>query len=232
MLLTLLANKQPTAALIVTLENATLNSASTVLGSVGILGSTLAPAIVNSELRRSFKSQTNVILADAVLASYGEATTNGAQLVVTLGNATLAATGKRKGGTIETAFRGKLATDTYLVSILGSRIYPVRTPDNPIYPCVTYQRLSTQREHNLEGAGNLSFSTFVIDIWTARNEGVGGFEHGTELSLEIRRVLDGFRGYFQGVDIQGILSENESQSWESEVEVYRITQNWLVIHRE
>lgn len=135
---------------------------------------------------------------------------------------------------LEAAFRNLLTTDGSVSAVVGTRIYPIRTPDNATFPCISYQRVSSQREHVMEGAGNLTFTTMQVDIWTPKitAAGAGGADIARDLARKVQTRLDGYRGTVLSVDIQGILSENETHGWEQEIEVYRVTQQWTVIHRE
>ena len=40
---------------------------------------------------------------------------------------------------------------TALASIAGGRVYPDTTPDNPTFPCVTYQQVGGEVLNQLEG---------------------------------------------------------------------------------
>lgn len=134
---------------------------------------------------------------------------------------------------IESALRAILVANTPVNTALGGRIYPTRTPDNATFPCASYQRVSTQREHTLESAGNFTTCYFQIDIWTPRVSGAqGGADLAREIARKIQTALDGYRGIISSVDIQGILSENETHGYENDIEVYRVTQQWRIMFRE
>lgn len=135
---------------------------------------------------------------------------------------------------IEAAIRSILVSNGAVSAVVSTRVYPTRTPDNATFPCISYQRVLSTREHRLDGAGNLTFSSFQIDIWTPKTTagGGGGAEQARDLARKVQTALDGYRGTVLSVDIQGILSENETHGWEQEIEVYRVTQQWKVMHRE
>lgn len=134
---------------------------------------------------------------------------------------------------IEAALRTILTGNTPVNNVVSGRIYPVRTPDNATFPCISYQRVSTQREHTLESAGNFTSCFFQLDIWCPRVSGSqGGADMAQDLARKVQTALDGYRGTVTGVDIQGILSENESHGYENDIEVYRVTQQWRIMFRE
>lgn len=133
---------------------------------------------------------------------------------------------------IEKALTTLLTTDTLLSGLISTRVYPIRTPDNVTFPCVVYQRIQSDRAHTLEDAGNLTFSRFVVDGWAAKNPPSGSYAQALAIGRAIQAILDGYRGTVEMVDIQGILQINETHTWEPEIEVYRVSQTWQVIHRE
>lgn len=136
---------------------------------------------------------------------------------------------------IEHAFRTLLTNDAAVTAVVSTRIYLIRTPDNATFPCISYQRLDTTREHTLNGASTFSISTFQVDIWAPKISSNGltsGPDIAQDLARKVQNALDGYRGEINSVDIQGILSNNESQGWEQDVDVFRVTQQWRIFHRE
>lgn len=135
-------------------------------------------------------------------------------------------------GTIEGALRKKMLAAGVINSLVGERIYPLRTPDNVQFPCIVYTRITSDRQHTLEGTGNLTYSRFVIDSHALQNSKNRGYAESVAIARAVQQTLDGFRGPADGVDVQGILQMGETHIYEDEIEVYRISQNWMVIHRE
>lgn len=134
---------------------------------------------------------------------------------------------------IEASFRSLITGNAGIAAIVSSRVYPIVAPDNCVFPCITYQRINTSREHRLDGPGNFTTALFETIIWTKRETGSGGgVEQARDLSRKIQAVLDGYRGTVSSVDIQGILGQNETHGYENDIEVFRFTQQWLVMFRE
>lgn len=133
--------------------------------------------------------------------------------------------------TLDEAIFSMLTGAVAVTNIVGTRIYPIRAPDNPIFPMVTYQRVSNIKEHHLtRETATFTDTIFQIDCWV---------EERTKLSVlrtlasAIRTVLDDFRGITSGVDIQGILSDNEfDQPWDDVSKIFGVTQRYRIFHRE
>ena len=135
-------------------------------------------------------------------------------------------------GTIEGALRKKMIAASFINSIVGERVYPLRMPDNAILPAIVYTRITSERQHTLGGSGNLTYSRFVIDSYSNQESKNGGFAESIAIARAVQATLDGYRGPADGVDIQGILQMTEQHLYDSELEIYRVSQDWMVIHRE
>jgi hypothetical protein len=159
------------------------------------------------------------------MADFGNVTKTLAPLIA------LVATTKVQG-TIEGALRKKMIAASFINSIVGERVYPLRMPDNAILPAIVYTRITSERQHTLDGAGNLTYSRFVIDSYSNQESKNGGFAESIAIARAVQATLDGYRGPADGVDIQGILQMTEQHLYDSELEIYRVSQDWMVIHRE
>lgn len=135
---------------------------------------------------------------------------------------------------IEASLRSLITGNAGISAIVSTRVYPVVAPDNVTFPCLTYQRITSAKEATLNDGGSFTTANFEINIWTPKTTaaGAGGFEQARDLARKIEGVLNGYRGTVSSVDIQGILIQNEAHGYETDIEVYRITQQWTVMFRE
>lgn len=131
---------------------------------------------------------------------------------------------------IESALYSILSTTGAITTICGTRIYPIKMPDNSIFPAVTYQKIVETTEHIINSSGQLKKAIFSISTWV-RHTPTATPATARELSAAIRAAIDGIRGLYSGMDIQGILIQNETQTYDEDVEVYRILQDFLIIYR-
>lgn len=67
-----------------------------------------------------------------------------------------------------------------LKGYVGNRVYPLTMPENPTYPCMTYQQIS----HVNDPTVNVSYPTFQLDIWTQT------YKENTELRDTIVNGID------------------------------------------
>jgi hypothetical protein len=102
-------------------------------------------------------------------------------------------------------------------SSAGSAVYPLRSPDTPSYPHITYQMVSSnQPGRSRDGRGDSAGGTAnyndsvgaVRERWQVTSRGLT-YEQARVLAGEIRPYLDGFGGTVSGTVIQAIYVENE-----------------------
>jgi hypothetical protein len=80
--------------------------------------------------------------------------------------------------------------DAAIVAAVGTRVYPVKLPQNPTYPAMTIQRISGVDFPPLKGRASLARPRYQFDVWT--KEGVGSaFETVQTVGQLLRDRLEG-----------------------------------------
>lgn len=127
---------------------------------------------------------------------------------------------------IETALVTRLKARASLVSLVGARIYPLRLPQDPILPAVTYQRIGGPREEALGSDPGFARQRIQVDTWALTYASAKAVAKQVRLALErwsddaaSPRVIDSF-------------IERDTDLDEPDVENYRVSQDYLVIHAE
>lgn len=132
---------------------------------------------------------------------------------------------------LDEAIKALLSGDSGVTNIVGTRIYPIRAPDNSLLPMITYQRVSNIKEHCVsKEKASFTDTVFQIDCWVKQSDTIGVLRN---LASAVRNVLDDYRGVTSGIDIQAILSDNEfDQPWDDELKIFGVTQRYRIFHRE
>ncbi|MFA5546647.1 MAG: DUF3168 domain-containing protein [Sphaerochaetaceae bacterium] len=126
---------------------------------------------------------------------------------------------------IEQAIRYILVNDA-TVKAITTRCYPVTLPQSPTYPLILYTKISGDRDHVLQGASGMAHPRFQIDAWAET------YTAAKTLADAIREALDGYRGTASGTRIGSCLIDSERDIYESEIKIYRVSQDYLVWHDE
>lgn len=116
--------------------------------------------------------------------------------------------------TIETKVVTRLTGYTAITAVVGTRIFPVIVRSDTVLPCITYRRLSGERDYTLAGslgwaAVRISLTAWAADYATARGladdmrKALDAYSDGTSDGIQIASVQDGADGYDPDVDVFG-----------------------------
>ena len=128
--------------------------------------------------------------------------------------------------TIEEAIFSKLTGEAAVTNLVGTRVYPFQMPQNPIYPAVVYSRVSTRRDMDHSGPGDMAWARFQFDCYGTSYASVKG------LANVVRQVLHGFTGTVSGVDFCRVSFLNEVDDFEPQAEIHWVAVDFQIIHKE
>jgi hypothetical protein len=125
---------------------------------------------------------------------------------------------------IEAALVAYIKTVAEITSLIGTggacRIYPLKLPQNPDYPAVTYQVISSPRHHDIEVAyPRIQYTSF------ARTYG-----QTKELADLIRLHLQRLKGVLSGASIKQIEYINSVEFYQDDTQIYYIPQDFKIIY--
>jgi len=128
--------------------------------------------------------------------------------------------------TIEEALYTLVTGRPLIGDIIGTRLYPLRLPQNPVYPAMVYQLVSARWPMAHDGPADMGFPRVQFDCYAA-SYGVTKI-----LAKTLRREINGFVGTAAGVEITGIFFLNEIDEFGSQAEVYRVSLDFRVNYKE
>ena len=123
---------------------------------------------------------------------------------------------------IKSALR-KLLIDA---SIVGNRIYPLKIPQNPIYPLITYQRISGAKMQSLKGSTGKAHPRYQIDIWAKKYDDAVSIAHAATVAL------DGYKGTVLGVEIKAINFITDRDFYEEAIDIHRRSVDFYIWYTE
>lgn len=123
---------------------------------------------------------------------------------------------------IEEAIHTTLIGDATLAALVGTRVYNLRLPQKPTYPGVTLARVSTDEDLAHDGPTGYETARFQIDSYAATSAAVRAVANA------VRDALNGLSGTAGGVVIHVISFENQVDEWGDLLDVWRITQDYMV----
>lgn len=108
--------------------------------------------------------------------------------------------------TLEQNLRTNIMNDSGVTAVLGDRLYITRLPQNPVYPCAVYQRISTVRQPTMNQQGNtrwMSSGWARFQFTTFSNDGAGGAAAAIAAADAIRAALPKFNLSSEGGPMTG-----------------------------
>ena len=125
---------------------------------------------------------------------------------------------------IEAALASYIKLVEEITAIIGTgdsaRIYPLALPQNPTYPAVTYQVISSPRHHDLDIAyPRIQYTAFARTYGQAK-----------ELAGYLRLHLQRFKGVLSGISIKQIQYINAVEFYQDDAGVYYIPQDFKIIY--
>ena len=129
--------------------------------------------------------------------------------------------------TVEAAVFDLLSNDAGVSGVVSNRIYPVKLPQDPTYPAVTYFRVSALRHSAMGKDTGLVEKRIQISSWAKL------YSEVNDLADRVRDAMQRTRGVFSGVEILDIFMDGDGpEIWEDEVNVYQAITDCNVIYRE
>lgn len=124
------------------------------------------------------------------------------------------------------AVRTRLLATANVAAIVGTRIYPLRMPDNGEPPAITLEIATTRHYESMTGSSGLVVVGMALDCWAK------GIDQAHDLAEKVRLSLQGFRGTVGGHTIQGITEWRHTDAYEYDIEIYRVSCLCQVWHSE
>lgn len=129
----------------------------------------------------------------------------------------------------EKAIHARLAAVAGVSSLVGSRIYPVKAPQNATFPLVVYQRISGERDDPLADASGLCSARIQISCHAS---GTNPYDGVKALASQVRQALQKARGTFGGVVVDDITIETDQDIYDPQTEDFFVAIDVIVWHRE
>lgn len=131
----------------------------------------------------------------------------------------LSADATRRPANVGTALRAHLLAHSAI-----TRVYPVRLPQKPDYPCVSFQVITSPRAHTMEGAVSIK-SVVQIDCWAKT------YLEAQTIATAVEEALDTFVGRMGGIlKVTATLQGERQDLYEPDVDDYRVSLDFSIWH--
>lgn len=108
---------------------------------------------------------------------------------------------------------------------VGSRIYPVKLPQLPTFPAVTYTRISTPRLHAFERS-LLPHPRFQFDCWAE------SYSRAKDVAAQVRAALNIYRGAMGAYTVQVSIVDDERDMYDPETKLWHVIVEAIIWYEE
>ena len=119
---------------------------------------------------------------------------------------------------IEETVYSTLSSDSTVSGVVGSRIYPIKLPQNCSYEAISYSRIGGPRDVSLSGASGTARARIRIDCWASL------YSEAKALMKAVRGAMDALNG--------ALAAMGEVDFYDDEAEVYRTSIDYYIHHTE
>lgn len=104
------------------------------------------------------------------------------------------------------------------------RVYPLKLPQEPTYPALTYEIITDISYRSLDGDSDRETIRARIHCWAAT------FAGAVDLATKVRTALADFSGLMGTVTVSSVKFETWNDIYEDVPEVYRRVADFMVTH--
>lgn len=112
------------------------------------------------------------------------------------------------------------------IALVANRVYPMKLPQNPTLPAITYQKISGLRVQSHDGPSGLAYPRFQVSCWGE------SYSDAKQVAEEVRQDLDGYQGLMGVVQVGAALLQNEIDFYIPETGYYHVPVDFIIWHDE
>lgn len=127
---------------------------------------------------------------------------------------------------IEEALPARLAAVGAVTALVGTRVYPLRAPQNAVRPFVVYQRISAPRVSAFGSDTGIARPRFQVTAWADTYAGAKA------VATAVRQALQRYRGTILGVEILDCYVDTDQDLVDDEVKLFGHATDFFIPHRE
>ncbi|MBA7515230.1 hypothetical protein ES705_07269 [subsurface metagenome] len=125
---------------------------------------------------------------------------------------------------IEVGFFTYLTTHAGLSALIGTRLWPLRLPQNVEYPCIRYRQVSNPPELAHDGPVGLGHPRYQFDCYSPLHD------EAWQVAQQLEFALHGFRGAMGTVTVQAGIVQDTREDYDAVIEAYRVMLDAILWH--
>jgi hypothetical protein len=114
---------------------------------------------------------------------------------------------------IETELYTALTADTTVNAAVTGRVYPLIMPQNPTFPAITYERISSNKVNGLAGYLGMDNAHIMLNIWATR------YDTAKELAEDVHDCMNKVAGFRS-------LLINDMDGYDPDTQLFVVSQDY------
>ena len=127
---------------------------------------------------------------------------------------------------VEEALTARLEGSTSVTGLASTRIYPMRLPQEPKFPALTYDLVSNVRESFMTADDGQATARLQVTAWAKDPLGASGLSEG------VRTATQRWAGTSTGVVVDEMFIENEFSFYDDDTSTYAHSLDLIVHYQE
>lgn len=123
----------------------------------------------------------------------------------------------------------KLAADSAVTALVGTRIYPVFLPQNAEYPAIVYMTENTPHSLTKTQAADKDVAKVTFHYWASAAQGENGYEAIEDIDEAVRAALDFVEDNAGGVTVVSCHYDGSLDGRDEEMTLFLKTANYTFI---
>ena len=118
------------------------------------------------------------------------------------------------------ALRAFLLADAAISASVGTRIYPVKLPQQTAYPAILMTRITGIPNAQLHGKASIDQERWQIDCIMKESSGVAAFDVAQRLAADVRARLESYVGDMIDASVSPYVTYKTSADWLIDRDLY------------
>lgn len=120
----------------------------------------------------------------------------------------------------------KLAADAGVSALVSTRIYPIRMPQSPTLPLITYQQVAAEYEHAMGSDPNVEWARMQVTSWAET------LTSARSLAKKVKACLRRATGTAASTVVQHSRIEMQIDGYEDGPQRYRVDMDFMFGYEE
>jgi hypothetical protein len=133
---------------------------------------------------------------------------------------------------IEQGLVAHLLADSAVAAIVGTGVYPGAIPQGKDSPAIVYNRISTDRDIDMDGPSDFVRVLMQVDCWHTSYSQVKALADAVRAAINGAGIASPKLLGAESVQLVMLESDSDQHEFDGDKRDYRVSMDWTIIHLE